>query len=310
MNEILQKFSQYQFNTRVNIAKGDVFDIANFNVIKEINSEKKFFSKHPIVIVADPFLYVRNGELFLFYEEQEGLFGLGVIKMIKTGDLLSWSEPVIVLQEEFHLSYPNVFQIGEQIYMMPETGQDNSIKLYKPNEDLTEWKLYKTIFVGSNFVDSSIIFHDDHYYLFTTDYTDRTNILKIFYSKSINDEWKEHPKSPISNDPNRGRCAGSLFNYKDNIYRPVQRCGIRYGGGVDIYQVQTLSVTDYREVKYYNLIPNSEKFYKTGGHHFNICEFKGNQVVATDGIEDRLNFFEIIRRVKGKLRQQQFYKNE
>lgn len=303
INKLLNKFTQPQFNTRLSIAGDDIFDFTKFSVVKEIESNKNFFSRHPIVIVADPFLFVQNEDLFLFYEEQVDLFGKGLIKMTKTSDFKNWSKPVVVLEEEFHLSYPNVFKIEEQIYMMPETGEDKCIKLYKPNDDLTEWKLYKTLLKGRRFVDSSIVFHNNKYFLFTTDYSNGTNTLRLYYSNSINDEWIKHPKSPITEDANKGRCAGSLFFYNDILYRPSQRCEIRYGAGVDIYQVLHLDKDDYSEERCFNLIPNSDKFYKSGGHHFNLCEFKGEKVVATDGIEVRLNFFEIVRRVGNKIKQ-------
>ncbi|MDR0231289.1 MAG: glycosyl transferase [Dysgonamonadaceae bacterium] len=269
-------------------------------MVKEIYSCKNFFSRHPIVIIADPFLFAHNNELYLFYEEQIDLYGKGVIKMIKTSDLEHWSKPEVVLEEAFHLSYPNVFTIGTEIFMMPETGYDNSIKLYKPNVDLTAWKPYKTLLTRKQFKDSSIIYYESKYYLFTTDYTEKANILRLYYSSSIDEEWIEHPKSPIATDSNTGRCAGSLFFYQDKLYRPCQRCKPQYGAGADIYQVDTLTTVDYSERKIVNIIPNSDKFYRQGGHHFNLCEFNGKLIVATDGIENRLNFFEIIRRIKDK----------
>ena len=130
-------------------------------MIKRIKSSSNPFCIHPVVIVADPFLFVYKDELFLFYEEQIDLRGKGLIKMTKTKDLVRWSNPVIVLEESFHLSYPNVFEVNGDIYMMPETGHDLSIKLYKANNDLTKWTYHKTLLEGKNFVDSSIVYYEN-----------------------------------------------------------------------------------------------------------------------------------------------------
>lgn len=59
---------------------------------------------------ADPFLFSWHGRLFLFYESKR-LFSPGVIMMRYTDDLLHWSDETLVLQESFHLSFPNVLNI-------------------------------------------------------------------------------------------------------------------------------------------------------------------------------------------------------
>ena len=142
------------------------------------------------------------------------LRGKGVIKMTKTKDLKFWTNPIVVLEEEFHLSYPNVFEINGQIYMIPETGKNGSVQLYVPNEDLTKWSLFRTLLTGRNYVDSSILFHCGLYFLFTTDFSDETNVLKLFWSDSLECDWIEHLKSPIANGKNTGRCGGSIFKYQ------------------------------------------------------------------------------------------------
>ena len=47
----------------------DIFDIKNGEVIKQINCETNTIVKEPKTIQADPFLFVSNNILYLFYEE-------------------------------------------------------------------------------------------------------------------------------------------------------------------------------------------------------------------------------------------------
>lgn len=304
MVEILKrttaKFQHFKFNLRVNFVSGDLFDFDSYRVVKQLNASRNFFSKDPTVILADPFLFVHKGELYLFYEMQKGMYGKGVIRMRKTKDLKKWSKSRVVLKQKFHLSYPNVFTLNGKIFMMPETHENKSVRLYTPNKSLTKWKRYRTLIKGKDFVDSSIIVHNDIYYLFTTEYNDRDTLLRLYMSDFLKGKWAEHPQSPLKKDKNDSRCAGSLFYHEEKLYRPCQRSDETYGDGVDIYQVEKLSPLEYSEKKISNIIPNNDKFYSIGGHHFNPCEFNGIQLVATDALEKGTNIYEITRRVKSK----------
>lgn len=302
MSSFKDFFWQQQFSTLISIANDDLFALENHKLIKRINSNINPFCIHPVVIVADPFLFVYKDELFLFYEEQVDLRGRGVVKMIKTKDLKLWTKPIVVLEEEYHLSYPYVFEINGQIYMMPESGKNGTVQLYTPNEDLTKWTINKTILKGGNYVDSSIIYHCDTCFLFTTDYTNETNILKLFWSDSIDSEWIEHKNSPIAVGGNIGRCGGSIFKYQDLIFRPSQLTQKRYGEGLDLYQILKLSKNEYKEEIYKTIIPNRNKKYFKGGHHINFCHFKNQHIIATDIVEMKLNFIEVANRIVTKFK--------
>ena len=53
-----KRLSHTQFNVRVSVVGNDIFDLTNFNTVKEIYTCKKIFSRQPVVILADPFLFV------------------------------------------------------------------------------------------------------------------------------------------------------------------------------------------------------------------------------------------------------------
>lgn len=123
----------------------DVLDIKKGKGIFTVPCVPSKIAWNPTIIVADPFLFVKNEKLYLFYESK-GFFSPGVIMMTSTVDLKNWSKPVVVLKESFHLSYPWVFEEEGKIYMIPETGSDKSIRLYEAvNDDLTEFRLVKKL---------------------------------------------------------------------------------------------------------------------------------------------------------------------
>lgn len=101
----------------------------------------------PSIMKADPFLFIYNNRLYLFYEEMPIGNGLGVIKMVSTNDLHKWSKPVQITHEpQCHFSYPWIFEENGEVYMMPETGCDHNIRLYKATDNsLTRFEPYKII---------------------------------------------------------------------------------------------------------------------------------------------------------------------
>lgn len=71
---------------------------------------------------ADPFVYEKDGVTYLFYEafdlvQQKGLIGYSVFNQL-TGE---GSAPTIIIDEPFHLSFPNIFEYAGDIYIMPES---------------------------------------------------------------------------------------------------------------------------------------------------------------------------------------------
>lgn len=262
--------------------------------------------KEPTIIVADPFLFVHNDTLYLFYEQKK-LYHNGTIMMTHTMDLRHWSEPVEVLQEMFHLSYPWVFEKDSHIYMIPETCGDRSIRLYEAaNSSLTEFRFVKKILeqepdddIKTSYSDSSIVERGGLYYLFTTVNYKGVNQLLLFCSNNLMGPYRKHPQSPVCVSKKYGRNAGSFLEYKGELYRVVQDCEKRYGDNVHILKVKELSPQGYaEEVVKETIFDRKIPFYREGGHQLNIVPFNGSCVWATDAKE--YHYF-ILNRVLHKL---------
>jgi hypothetical protein len=291
------------FGIRVCKTQDNIFDFDKHKSIKEINSDKFLFKINPVNIAADPFLYVNNNTLYLFYEEMINFYGKGVIKLTKTKNLTEWSPPCVVLEENFHLSFPFVFQNGADLFMIPETGEDNSIRLYRPNSDLTEWMFYKKILSGNNYKDSSIFIKDGTLYLFTTIKSEKTLTLRLYFSDDIDKTWLEHPSSPICSGSKIARNGGSVFSFNGELYRPVQNCEKLYGENLAMYKISELSKEGYREeLINEDIFPKNIPFYFLGGHHFNFVNFQNELIVASDGLQYDYNVFNLIQRLFNALK--------
>lgn len=274
--------------------EGDVLDIKKGKRIFTVPCLPSRITWNPTIIVADPFLFVKNEKLYLFYESKD-FFSPGVIMMTCTADLKNWSKPVVVLRESFHLSYPWVFEEEGKIYMIPETGSDKSIRLYEAaNDDLTEFRLVKKLLEQSKdmvcrigYGDTSIYKKEGKYYLMTMlQHEEPVNILELYVSDALEGPYLPHPCSPIAKDNKIGRDAGCWLELGGKLLRFSQDCVHRYGDNVNVSVINKLTPTEYEEyLVQEKIIPTDVPFYKEGGHQFNVTKFNGKWIVATDAKE-------------------------
>jgi len=266
----------------------DPFNFRDYKVIKRINSSRNILAFSPVTIAADPFLVAKDDILYLFYEEYR-YRDKGIIKMISTRDLVNWSKPKIVLEEDFHLSYPWVFQHDGQWYMIPETQAVHEVRLYKAvNDELNRFELSKTIIARGvdeqipviDFCDSSIVERDGMFYLFTTVCQGKENELHLYYSNNICGDYKAHPLSPLIVDDRCGRNGGALLEYKGVLYRIAQDCVGEYGKDIHLFKVENLSKTQYEETVFYEHFLTDKGL--LAGHQFNFVNFRGRYVVSVD----------------------------
>ncbi len=238
---------------------------------------------HQITGYADPFLFVHDGWLYLFYEE-ERLEAKAPICAKRTKDLRRWENLGVVLQEQHHLSYPNVFEHDGSIYMLPETRECDAVVLYKAVDFPRRWEKCKVLLEGDKFVDSCVHFHEGKWYLFTTVWYGEKNGLRIFASDNLTDDYVEHPMSPITDDEAFSRCGGAVFAYDGKRYRPAQDCTNYYGEDLRIFEINRLSATEYEERLVRSMIDKKQVWNPLGGHHFNTTVFQGKRIVVMDGI--------------------------
>lgn len=238
---------------------------------------------HQVTGYADPFLFIDNNILYLFYEE-EHLEAKAPICAKCTKDLVHWEDLGIVLKEKHHLSYPNVFKFGKDIFMLPETRECDAVILYRAIEFPYRWEQHKVLVKGDKYADSCLICHEGIWYLFTTAWYGNKNGLRIFFSEKIDSDFKEHPLSPITDDIAMSRCGGAVFQYDGRLYRPAQYCTNYYGESLNVYEITNLTPSSYKEVFVKQMIDKSASWNALGGHHLNTTVYNGKRLVVMDGI--------------------------
>ena len=229
--------------------------------------------------IADPFLLEHGGKIYLFYElilKTEPAAKIAV--SVYDPDSKRWNFHSVVLDEPFHLSYPHVFEHESEIYMIPESKEAQSVRLYRSIDFPSKWQLERTLIKNKKYVDSSIIYWKDHFFLFTT----RKRKLLLFYSKSLAGVWSLHPKTPVKRW-NYARCAGRIFEHNGKLFRFAQEQAKGYGMGVRLYEILKLSTKDYKETAVDNdlfLQPFGDDWAQHGMHHVDITRLADNSYLS------------------------------
>ena len=180
---------------------------------------------------ADPFLFKKDGLIYLFVEMFDNKTEKGLIG-VSEWDGRQFSRPRVVLEEEFHLSYPYVFERGGEVYMMPETMQAGCIQLYRAVSFPDKWEKDSVLLEIKDAVDTVIM---DNCLLTSVidSLQEKTTHLEL-YDLSTGEAC---PCSPINKPDSLTRGAGRPINHKGVALRPAQNStGGDYGKGVIFYK--------------------------------------------------------------------------
>ena len=247
------------------------FYFQEWQIILKYKSKKSILSSPNERWYADPFPVKENESIFLFFEdfikrEHKGCISYVEIKNNKI------SEPVEVLKEKFHLSYPHIFKDNNEYYMIPETMEANSIRLYKAIDFPKKWEFKKTLISNVSAVDATTLFYKNKVWLFTNIAKDGASDweeLYLFYSDNIFGEWHSHPLNPIISDVTRARPGGKIFiNDEGELIRPSQDCSKCYGYAINLNKINKISINEYEEVQVKKFLPTELGNY-FGTHTFN-----------------------------------------
>jgi hypothetical protein len=240
----------------------------NFSKFIEIRPSKgKFW--------ADPHVIRANGSYFIFIEEFICTEGKGHISVIELDDLGNWKAPVKVLEKDYHLSYPFIFEWEDKYYMVPESRANKTIDLYECVEFPYKWNFKQCLMDNISAVDTTLFHYRNKWWLFSAIAENEAaapnvELFLYFTDNLFSGDWKAHPQNPIISDVKSARPAGDLFIKDGKLYRPSQDCSKTYGYGFDLNEVVILSETEYSERKTISIRPNWDKKIR-GTHTYANC---------------------------------------
>jgi hypothetical protein len=257
----------------------NIFNLESIMPVHLIGAEGLRLNKLYPSTCADPFLFARNNHLYLFYELKTD-HGQGEIYATELSFDLRVKNLGCILKEHFHLSYPQVFEHNNEIYMLPETAQAGRVILYKAKMFPYEWERHTTL-LDDVLLDPTLLnVGKNNIYLFGTT---RSNSLVVF---RVDDDLKIKHIAPLvsSVDSWVARCGGSPLNLDGSFVRVAQINITKYGESVNFYKINSL-----QDVYIETLIEGKKVFTKPpswaseGHHHISIAHFKDKIYVAVDG---------------------------
>ena len=203
----------------------------------------------PAAFVADPFMLKTDRAWHMFFEVMNRQTGKGEIGLASSDDALQWTYQRIVLAEPFHLSYPYVFEWMGDYYMVPESYQSGSIRLYRALQFPTRWSLVATLLSGGVFLDPSICRFEGTWWMFAETNADhKFDTLRLYYADDLSGPWHEHERSPIvEGNPHFARPGGRVLVLGERVIRYAQDCYPVYGTQVRAIEVTELTRHGYRE---------------------------------------------------------------
>lgn len=235
--------------------------------------------------VADPFMIKKDAKYFMFFEVMDRDNHEGNIAYAESTNLKDWKYKKVILDEKFHLSYPNVFKWKGDYYLLPESHQDLAVRLYKAESFPDKWKHVKNLISGYSFVDPSILRYNNKWWLFVT--TQFSNILNIYYANDLMGEWKAHPMNPVVKfNAHISRPGGKMIVYKGKPYRFTQDCDPYYGIQVFAFEITELTEKTYSEkiVSTKPLLTKSGKGWNAAGmHHVDLHKIGNKWIAIVDG---------------------------
>jgi GT2 family glycosyltransferase len=199
---------------------------------------------------ADPCIVEDAGRRLLFAEEYAPRTDKAVIVCLELMPDGNAKRLGIVLDEPFHLSYPQAFTSAGQWYLTVESGAARRVSLYRASAFPFGWQRLTDLVSGYVCVDPTLHHHEGHWYLFVNvseSGGSTCDELFLFVADELTGPFRPHPLNPIVSDVRRARPAGRLFNHGARLIRPGQDCAASYGAAIVFNEVLELSPTRYIE---------------------------------------------------------------
>ncbi len=221
---------------------------------------------------ADPFVITRDNRTVCFVEDYYYDKAKATITAI---ELIDNSYVVLgtIIDEPFHLSYPFIFEYNDELYMVPESCESKSIRLYKCVEYPMRWEYQQDIISDIDATDSIIFEHDSRWWLLCNmsidGNSDYSATLMGFYSDNpLSNNWKPHSQNPLVFDSTIARNGGGLNLNADTLpIRSRQRQGFNeYGEGFSLAQIEKLTPSSYQEIEIAKFTPSFFKNIRASHH--------------------------------------------
>ena len=186
---------------------------------------------------ADPFAFSDGEHHFIFVEQYRKDRDKGCIGYFSFENGAPVNQGIII-ENTYHMSYPDVFTYGDRFYMIPESSANDTVDLYTADHFPDRWRKVKTLIQGKKYVDSTVYQDGDRYYLIS--YT-MAGGFEIHVFELDMEKQEVRLLSGKKYAKNVARPGGRLYLENNRLMRPAQDCSEKYGEALILYEVDDLN---------------------------------------------------------------------
>ncbi len=192
---------------------------------------------------ADPFLWAEGERTFLFLEEFPYATGRGILSVAEIDQNERISPPRPILEQDCHLSYPQVFEHAGTIWMVPETSGRGTVELWRAERFPDDWRLHGVLLEGVDLADATIQEINGRWWMFGTArcrWGSSWDALHVYVAPTLEGPWAPISLDPQVVDVRAARPGGHMIRDGAGWLRPVQDSSRGYGGGLALARVDRL----------------------------------------------------------------------
>ena len=210
---------------------------------------------------ADPFLFEKDNNIYIFAELYDYKLAKGVIGYLQ----LNSNNPrwVPVIQESYHLSYPCVYEINSDIYILPEAHKSKTLYRYRAVDFPDKWVKEDVLLTNVSLVDTTPIREHKYDIAITYDLEDESLKLINLLDKSI---------KPLCHDEKGIKRPAGYISVETGI-RIAQENVEDYGKGLIVYSFELTDNYSFSESVIKTVYPRdlsfNKKIYLDGIHTYN-----------------------------------------
>ncbi len=156
--------------------------------------------------------------------------------------------PRVVLEEPFHLSYPQAFRHAGSFWMIPETAGGRDLHLYRAEHFPDRWVRHSILIENKPLSDATLLQHDGRLWLFAADgdQGSSSDSMLVFHAETLFGPFVPHAANPIVIDHASARPAGAFITGGQFPTLPVQDGTHGYGSGIGLIDVLELNLDRVR----------------------------------------------------------------
>lgn len=227
---------------------------------------------------ADPFFWRQGERTFIFFEDYEykTLTGRIAVGELVNGELIDIQR---VIESDYHMSFPFVFEHKDRLLMLPETSNVNRIELWECVEFPHRWKQASVLIDDIKASDSVIQEIDGAVWLITNVSHDSMGEMssELHLFRLVGDAWETvipHKFNPVVLDARTARNGGRVLEIDGALFRVSQNNSHgKYGYGLNLMRIDSISDEEYSETRVHAITPAKGDGF-IGCHHMDAIDNK------------------------------------